>query len=177
MIQYCIPWDSGKNIGECYHDTLYFAHKEWVCFIDADTHPGMNPYFGKHLEEIIEANPEYSMLTCYTNRIGMPYMKAPHVDDQNHDIAYHRRMYNNFRAIYHTDVMDITDDKPLSGVLMLVNVEDYVDTAPTNPFSSGMRGIDNEFHFHMKKHGYKVGMMKGFYLYHWYDTNRSHLKG
>jgi hypothetical protein len=71
-IFYVVARDSNKNIGKYYNEFMEkLDDNEWLCILDGDTLQ-TSIYFGKQIEDIIENNPEYSVFTSYTNRVGGP---------------------------------------------------------------------------------------------------------
>jgi GT2 family glycosyltransferase len=176
-IFHVIPWNSDKNIGVSYNKTMSLVGSEdWVCFLDGDA-VHTTPFFGKRIEDVIDNNPEYSLFTCYTNRIGFKPQIAPDVNRETNDQKYHREFGENMWNKYGTSVLDLTDNPYISGVLLLIkkDVWEKVGGFKTN----NMLGVDNDIHMKVKEFGGKVGLMKGIYVQHWYrggnQSNTSHL--
>jgi GT2 family glycosyltransferase len=173
-----IPWNSYKNIGDSYNDTMVnVGSQDWVCFLDGDA-VHTTPFFGKHIEDVIRDNPDYDLLTCYTNRIGFPPQIAPGVDRKSNDQKYHRDFGSNMWDKYGTEVMDITKMRFISGVLLLIRKDIWEKVGGFK--NTEMLGVDNDIHMRVFKYGGKVGLMKGIYVQHWYrggDINEiNHLK-
>jgi GT2 family glycosyltransferase len=172
-----IPWNSDKNIGKSYNETMSLVRtNDWVCFIDGDavhtTH-----FFGKYIELVIEKNPQYSIFTCVTNRIGCPHQIAPGIDQKNDNQTYHREFGKKMWETYNTEVTDITNKQLFSGVIILIKKSVWERLGGFK--EDKMLAIDNDIHikaFHAKL---KVGLMKGIYVQHWYrggnQNNKSHL--
>lgn len=173
-----IPWNSDKNIGKSYNESMSLVNSDdWVCFLDGDA-VHTTPFFGKRIEEVIDSNPEYSLFTCYTNRIGFPIQIAPGVNNETNDQKYHREFGENMWNQHGTSVLDVTKKRYISGVLLLIkkNVWEKVGGFKTND----MLGVDNDIHMKVSHFGGKVGLMKGIYVQHWYRggdiSNINHLK-
>ena len=182
MISFIIPLDSDKNIARSYQKELLDSDSEWVCFIDGDA-IFTSSFFGKQLEECIRANPEYSMFTCMTNRIGNPRQRAGFCEVKSNDYHYHRRIGSNYWTINHTECDDITTGVPASGVLMLIKREDSLSILQGLSDQKGMLGIDNYIHLKLSEAGFRIGLLKGIYMYHYYSNwdginprNSDHLK-
>jgi len=59
-----IPWNSEKLIGKSYNQFMnLIGSNDWCCFLDGDA-VHTSPYFGKRIEEVIDANPSYSIVNC-----------------------------------------------------------------------------------------------------------------
>lgn len=176
-VYHSIPWNSEKNIGVSYNEMMNIVDdNDWVCFLDGDavhtTH-----FFGKRIEEVIKDNPDYNLFTCYTNRIGCHHQLAPNVDRTNNDQKYHREIGETLWVENGTLVMDITDDTPLSGVMILIRKSEWKKVGGFK--TTGMLVVDNDIHVRFRNKGMKVGLMKGIYVQHWYrgnnPGNKSHL--
>ena len=172
-----IPWDSNKNIGVSYNKILNLVDEDdWVCFLDGDA-VHTSPFFGVRLEEVIVNNSDYSMFTCVTNRIGCPYQIAQGVNQISDDQKYHREFGEKIWNSYKTQVVDITKLQLLSGVLILIQKKAWSKVGGFK--ETGMLGVDNDIHTKFKNFGFKVGLMKGIYVQHWYRggniNNKKHL--
>jgi hypothetical protein len=172
-----IPWSSEKNIGDSYNNTMNLVGtNDWVCFLDGDA-VHTTTYFGSRIENTINSNVEYSLFTCYTNRVACQYQIAPNVDRKTNDQLYHRNFGENIWNQNGTSILDITNLSELSGVFIAINrktwelVGGFKDTK--------MLTVDNDIHRKVRNIGGKVGLMKGIYVQHWYRNDnindRKHL--
>jgi GT2 family glycosyltransferase len=146
---------------------------DWACFIDGDA-VHTSHYFGARIEQTILKNPEYSLFTCYTNRIGCKYQIAPNVHWDNNDQEYHRNIGENLWATNGTSIMDITKNSPMSGVMILISKSIWEKVGGFK--EEKMLAIDNDIHLKVKQIGGKVGLMKGIYLQHWYRGGKGGIK-
>ena len=161
-----IPWNSEKKIGKSYNEMMNMVgDKDWCCFLDGDA-VHTSPFFGKRIEDVINNNPSYSMFTCYTNRIGNSYQIAPNVNGTTNDQKYHREFGENLWNQYNTNVLDITNNSPLSGVIILIKKSSWEQVGGFKEV--GMLGVDNDIHIKFRNNNFKVGLMKGIYVQHWY---------
>jgi len=168
-IYHFIPWNSDKKIGVSYNQCMkMISDIDWACFIDGDA-VHTTSFFGKRIEEVIYANPQYSLFTCYTNRIGCPYQIAPGVDQSSNDQSYHRTFGENLWNKFGTQVQDITNNSPLSGVMILIKKDIWKKVGGFK--EDKMLTVDNDIHMKVAKSGGKVGLMKGIYVQHWYRNN------
>ena len=72
-IHFIVPWSTEKNIGRAYNESMEIvSENDWVCFIDGDA-INTTTYFGLNIEKVINENSNYSLFTCYTNRVIRKY--------------------------------------------------------------------------------------------------------
>ncbi len=169
-----IPWNSDKNIGKSYNETMSMVEdNDWVCFLDGDavhtTH-----FFGTYIESVIKSNPGYSLFTCYTNRVNCKWQLAPNVEWTNNDQSYHRGIGEKLWSENKTSVIDVTNLSPLSGVLILIRKKSWELVGGFK--EDKMLAIDNDIHTKMKNNKMKVGLMKGIYVQHWYRGGNGGIK-
>ena len=175
-VYHSIPWNSHKNIGHSYNQFMSLLQdNDWACFLDGDA-VHTTTFFGKNIELIIQANPEYGLFTCYTNRIGCSY-QMPGNYWNNDSQAYHRNIGEKLWKQHGTNVLDITNKSPLSGVLILINKSKWNEVGGFK--EEKMLSVDNDIHLRFKNAGFKVGLMQGIYVQHWYrngkQKEKSHL--
>lgn len=176
-VYHCIPWSTAKNLGQSYNEFVSLLQDDdWACFLDGDA-IHTTTFFGKNIESIIQANPEYGLFTCYTNRIGNKYQIPPSVNWSNDSQKYHREWGEKLWLQHKTKVLDITNQAPLSGVLILINKNTWSQVGGFK--EDKMLSIDNDIHLRFKNAGFKVGLMQGVYVQHWYrngiQKDKSHL--
>ena len=162
-----IPWNSDKNIGISYNDSMNLVgDDDWICFLDGDA-VHTSHFFGKRIEEVINANPKYGMFTCMTNRVNCPYQIAPMVDRICNDQEYHRVFGESLWEINNTVVEDITDrNRPwISGVLIAIKKTTWKRVGGFK--ESKMLGVDTDMHKKIKIQGEKIGLMTRIYVQHW----------
>ena len=177
MIYYFVPYSTEKNLGKYYNDCLELIPDGcWACFIDGDA-MCTTSNFGHQLEEIIKEHKDFDLFTCMTNRVGTKYQcidGAWEIEDMN----THRNMGKFLQLNKRLEVEDITNNAPLSGVLMLVKKSAW--SASQKFKEAGLLGIDNSIHYAIRNIGGKVGLMKGFYVQHYYRSgninDNKHLK-
>lgn len=178
MIHTYIPYTpktKGNNLGWAYNTFMEIVPDgDWACFLDHDA-CFTTRYWYYQLEEILKSKTEFGLFTCNTNRIGCGYQRLQGIDYNNHDISYHRKVGKKIEEERYGQVLDITYQPPLSGVLILISKKTWKEV---NGFKDGFLGVDNDIHKRCSKAGIKVGLMTGIYLYHWYrgDGDISHLK-
>jgi GT2 family glycosyltransferase len=164
-----IVYSLNKNIGEEYNYSMNsIPDGDWVCFLDHDAMFTTSNWYIQ-LYDIIKQNPNYGLFTCMTNRVGMKYQIYKEIDQDNHNIRYHRNKGSDIQLKFQNTAVNITNSSPLSGVLMLISKETW---KCVGGFSHGFLGVDNDIHFRCKKHNIQVGLMSGVYVYHWYRADK-----
>lgn len=181
MIYYSIPYSTEKNLGKYYNDFMKILPNpdDYACFVDADT-IFTTPDFGHIIQKVVEENPSVGCFTCYTNRIGCKWQLLPGIDYDTNDIKYHRDLGKKIQTIFGTMCQDMTNvnkNEVMSGLLILLKKSVWEKIGGF--VEKGMLGIDNDLHWKLQKHGEKIYIMNGIYLYHWYrwpnPKNKSHL--
>ena len=133
--------------------------------------------FGHQLEEIITEHKDYDLLTAVTNRVGTSYQCEVGMWDVE-SMNAHWETGKELQSIWRTDVVDITGQAPISGVLMLLKKSAWFNSDRFQ--EAGMLGIDNSIHYAIRNMGGKVGLMRGVYMLHYYrggdPKNKAHLQ-
>jgi GT2 family glycosyltransferase len=174
-IPYC-PKTEAQDLGKAYNTFMSILDdNDWACFLDHDAmFTTVNWYH--QIEDIINQNPNVGVFTAITNRIGNPHQRyIEKSNDRIHDIKLHRAIGKTVQERYKTSVKDLTDSQLISGVVLVIKKKTWQEVGG---FKCGFLGVDNDIHQKCKNHGYKVLLMQGVYVYHWYrgDGDISHLK-
>lgn len=172
MIHTYIPYapkDKDFDLGWAYNNFMEMVNDDdWVLFLDHDA-TFTTKYWYHQVTDIVEANPEYGAFTAITNRIGnSSFQKLEGVDENNHDIKYHRKIGSHLQEQYQNEVMPYPTHRHLSGVIILVSKKTWEQIGG---FTYGFLGVDNIFHKKCREHDIPVGIAKGLYVYHWYRGN------
>ena len=156
-----------ENLGKTYNQYMELVGEDgWACFLDHDAMFTTEDWY-KQVEQIIEKNPEFSLLTASTNRIGNPGQRVAGID-KTHDILYHRKIGLRLQLQCCQEVQDVTSGHCISGVVMIVSKKAW---KKAGGFKDGFLGVDNDFHQRVAKSGGKVGVAKGLYVYHYYRAD------
>jgi glycosyltransferase involved in cell wall biosynthesis len=155
----------GKNIGAAYNRYMKLLpnDEDWACFIDHDAMWTTRDWF-KQLGDILLDNPDYGLLSVCTNRIGNSDQKLSGFAEES-NILRHRAIGKQLFNQEGTKVKDVTDKHRISGVVMLIRKDVW---KKAGGFMSGFLGVDNDMHSRVAKAGFKVGICRGLYVYHWY---------
>jgi len=176
LFTHIVPWASDRDLAGFYNFHILNAPTEWVLFTDRDVLMP-SPEYGLHVDAVIKRHGDkFSLITCTTNRVGTDYQvnrRMWNVEDMSKHVEAAKMAW---RA--HSDnLIDITNDSPISGMFMLVNKRLL---SARNIKGEGLLGIDNQMHYIAQETGQRVGLAKGIYCYHYYrggDRNDTkHLK-
>jgi len=176
MIHTYIPYaprDKKLNLGWAYNNFMSMVNEDdWVLFLDHDASFTTRDWYTQ-IEEIINDNSEYGAFSCLTNRIGQRVQLLNGVNVNNHDMFYHRKIGSTLQERDKTKVIEFPNNE-LSGVIILLSKKTW---NKIGGFKEGFLGVDNTFHRDCINNNIKVGLMLGFYVYHWYrgDGDKSHI--
>jgi hypothetical protein len=166
MIYYFTPYSVEKNIGSYYNDCMAMLPAGcWACFVDGDA-MFTTPNFGHQLQEVINKHGnDYKLFTSVTNRVGTKYQCVEGMWDVE-SMKEHREVGKLLQEKNDTNVEDITNNSPISGVLILIEKDAWFYS---DRFAErGMLGVDNSIHYAIRNKGHKVGLMTGVYVQHYY---------
>lgn len=175
LLYYCTKKNLGKAINE--HIAQVGNDEDFICVMDGDM-MYLTPDWGKQIEDAIKLNGDkFGLIGCVTNRLGRPIQRLSDIDD-NHDITYHYEIAKEQRDRYYATIEDITKKKYIAGMFMLFPKSVWNKVK----FRENNIAFDDHFSNDVRKKGYKLGLMKGLYVYHayriWSDNpskDRQHL--
>ena len=173
-IHYITVWSNNRNIGAEYNYHMSRIQKgDWACFIDGDA-MFMTKFWGNQLQEIVENNVHVGMFTCMTNRVNNVAQLHGGRISNNYDGRLHRSIAETLEVRFKDQLVDLRRNQALSGVLMMIQ-RDTWDKVKFRE-KDRLAGIDNQIHYDLLDAGFEVKLMKGVYLFHYYDKDRSHLR-
>lgn len=159
-IRYITPFATDLNIGREYNKVISELPEDcYVVLRDGDT-MFLTSDWGKQIEEIILANPEYDLITCMTNRIGIESQCVRH-------------MFNEERIGHHVSTAKISAFSARTlvephticpGMLMIFHKSLWNEIK----FVENSIFFDKRFSEEVLKSGRKIGLAKGLYLLHLY---------
>lgn len=168
MVPYC-PAEQGTNLGYAYNEQMRRLREgDWACFIDHDA-CFTTPDWYRQLEAITARLSEPCVLTACTNRVGSPWQRVEGVGPDEHSMAYHRRVGARLRDEFGTEIEDVTGRSLMSGVVILLSKKTW---ETLGGFADGFLGVDNQLHQAARDRGFKVYLMRGVYVYHWYRAEQ-----
>lgn len=172
-LRFITPWSSDKNIGKSYNEAISELPEDcYVILRDGDT-MFLTPDWGKQIEEIILANPEYDLITCMTNRIGNEKQSYSGMfEEKNLDMHFKLARFES-KSTSRTTVIPHTI---CPGMLMIFHKSLWNEIK----FVENSIYFDKRFSEAVIKSGRKIGVAKGLYLLHLYrwgqDNPKSSIK-
>jgi len=164
-----IPYAPDKKIGYAYNEVMK-SIDDWVLFVDHDVWLATNPLWHEiSIGAIKLLGHEAGWITCYTNRIGCKFQRAPSVDTKNDDILYHRRYALNLYKTNRGKIKNLTKARGgrFSGMFILTHKQAWLDAGGFTE-NMGFFGVDCNYFTKIKRAGYGVYLMQDLYVYHGY---------
>jgi GT2 family glycosyltransferase len=170
VIHVCIPYDSGKNLGAVYNQSIRMVgddpnyHHKFIVVMDHDA-MFLTPDAIKHIDVYAERFPDTGIFTCYTNRLH-PDSKGQLLGpiSENDSIRHHIEIAEKQKS----KLYEVTEiDHPIGGFLMVIKIAAW---EKVGGFSENGKclGVDNDFSGRILKAGYKILCMSGVYVFHTY---------
>jgi len=179
VVYYFTPYSIEKNLGEVYSNymSLIPNDDDWGCLLDADT-MFLTPNFGHQIQDIINKyqNDNVGLFTCYTNRIGNLEQCYRGQISEDSDIKNHKKIALEIQKSNYDKVKPLNHF--ISGHLMIIQKKVW----KTLEFDKkGLLAIDNKISYRVLRNGYKILLMEGVYIFHYYRLiegrlDKSHLK-
>jgi len=172
MIYTFIPtFPKEKDLGWAYNHFMGLIPNDddWGCLVDHDTIFTTKNWMYQ-MEDIIKKHPEYDCFVATANRIGCDYQQVADLRN-NHDVQEHIKLGHKIQKEHYSDVINVTGRIAFSGFLMLVKKGAW-NKVKFREGGEKMAGIDNHFHRDLRNRGFRIGLMKGVYLYHLYMTDK-----
>lgn len=167
-IFYSSPFRSDKNIGKAYNDFMELMPGDaYVCITDGDA-MFLNPHYGKCIEEIIKANPEYDLIGCVTNRLGILTQCYNNEFSEDTDAANH---YEKSISAWEKNGTIVEPTNLVAGLCMIFSKQTWIKVGG---FKENTIFADKLFSQSILRNKGKIGIAKGLYVFHAY---RIHKKG
>lgn len=159
-IRYITPFALDKNIGREYNQVISELPEDcYIVIRDGDT-MFLTPDWGKQIEEIIKNNPEYSLITCMTNRIGNDKQRVTGMFYEFDLNKHHQEAVSRSKSL-RTEVIPHTI---APGMLMIFHKSLWNEIK----FQERTIFFDKRFSEKVLKSGRKIGLATGLYLLHLY---------
>ena len=173
MIYYFTPTATNKDLGNAYNCYMGLLPNDddWACLTDRDTF-FLSSNYDTILNKAIEDNPDTGLFTCYTNRVGEKKQCYKGVISNNPDIVAHKVISDQLEGIYTYKELE-----SVSGFMMMVQKRTWNKIK----FKKGLLGVDNWYSEDLVKAGYKIKLIEGLYMFHYYRLKeginyKAHLK-
>lgn len=176
MIHTFIAYQAG-NLGAAYNAEMQLVPDgHWACFLD---HDAMFGTYEWHAQLEAGAESGYGLMFAVTNRVACRWQRDRLFYAEDSLVKLRERaMFSS--EMYGNQVEDIThkteaDDLP-GGVLMLTSKNVW---QAVGGFKNGILGVDNDYFRKVRDAGFRIGLLKGLYVIHWYRggdrANKAHL--
>lgn len=163
-----VPYAVNKKVGIAYNRIMQKLDG-WVGFADHDIFFANPNWYELFQNAIDKLGQKAGFITCVTNRIGCQLQKQPKVDRNNHDIHYHKKIAKQVYDESRDEIVDITDSQfPLSALVFVTHKNAW---QKAGGFSEKHIGCDSDYCGKLKRNGYRLFIIKGLYVYHWYRAN------
>lgn len=174
-VWYFNPGRGDKNLGRAYNDhcKLVPNDDDWICMTDGDVMQ-INELWPAQIEDIIRKNPEYALISCMTNRLGLVYQLPNGLSDDPNVLNHYKISKEHFDK-YYDQVMP--SKQPTAGLLMLFPKRTWnrVKFAEGLTNARGMF-VDARFATDILKKKGKIGIAKGLYVFHYYRFHHKSIK-
>lgn len=164
MIWWFTPGRGDKNIGRALNDHCALVQNEddWIVTRDGDT-MFLPPFWAKQVEDIIEEHgTKYQLFIPVTNRVASLKQRPFPKDFENYDILYHNGVA---KKLFEEHYKEVERYKGFPAGLMLVFQK---KTWNKVKFREDRIDFDTIFGRSLMMNGYKIGLMKGLYVFHGY---------
>jgi len=155
-----------KNLGNTYNQYMELLPNDddWACFLDHDAVWTTNNWYVQ-LQKVVEdeKNKEYGLYSVLCSKIGNSHQMLQR-SAGNHDYSYHRKLGEKQEKEHFAEVTEAI--RQISGVVMLTQKKIWKEVGGF--LNRGFFGRDTSYHGLITQAGYKVGIIQGVYVYHWY---------
>jgi len=161
QVRFIQPFSPDKNIGKMYNKCiLELPNNCYICLRDQDTLP-LRSDWGNQIYEVIQANPEFQIIGCMTNRLRAPYQLAAGVFSNDPDISNHIEIANELWDDHNTLVTDVPG---VAGMCMIFHKSVWEQIK----FEENSIFFDKVFCDKARKLKMNIGVARGVYLFHLY---------
>lgn len=164
-IKYFVPFSTSKNLGAEYNRYCSECTDEWIAFKDGDA-MFLDNDWGNRVEQVIKDNPDGDIFGCVTNRLRYPDQLFENRCSEETDIMEHKRISDLLWETCGTTCIDA--QRPIAGVFLLFRREIWRHIK----FHDGIISIDFLFCQEAMDAGYKIKIMTGIYLFHFYRLDK-----
>ena len=171
-----VPYSFDKDYGQACNEycELVPNDDDWIIIRDTDI-LSLTPSHMHKIREVINKYPDTGLFTCLTNRVKQKKQVADMSLFDNSDMKVHRRLA--------LDLVNKPIDAPvipyvISGYCMIFKKSTW---KTVKGFKHGILGVDNNFSWRMRQHGFNVRLIKNVYYFHYYRmlegiNDKSHIK-
>ena len=168
MIYHATPFATDKNLGKAYNDYVKLLTNkldDWIFFRDSDC-MFLTSDWGKHIQDIVEANPESGIITCLTNRVNNKKQCYGGKISDDPNIINH---YDIAKDLHDNNYWDIEEiPRVISGMMFGFSRKTWEDVEGFFEIPNTIVGVDTRFSFKISTFGKKIICMNGLYVTHYY---------
>jgi hypothetical protein len=160
-IRFIQPFSQSKNFGFEYNQCISELPDD--CFIvlrDMDTLP-LRHDWGNQIHAVIQANPEFQIIGCMTNRLRAPYQLAAGKFSNDPDISNHIEIANQ---LWDDKGTLVTEAPLVAGMCMIFHKSIWEQIR----FNENTIFFDKQFCDKARKLRMNIGVARGVYLFHLY---------
>lgn len=174
-VYYYQPYALNGNLGDVYNDCSYgHDDEDWICILDQDICI-LDSRLKWWVAQTIEAHPEIDIFGCMTNRLKSPEQRSSKMFGET-DIVKHKKRTIQHWNQFKTTVRELKENE-LAGMFMLMRAR----VLRSVKFRNGLLYLDSDFSKRAREIGYKIGIMRGIYVFHYYrlaegEKNINHLR-
>jgi GT2 family glycosyltransferase len=169
MIYFFTPYSFNKKLFDAYDNCFkLLKDDDWACLLDGDTCFFENN-FGHQIQEYIDKYPGTGMFVSYASRSAYQYMVPKDTNQESDSIAYHRRRSAEIYKNLHGQIKQI--DRHVSGHLMCLKKSTWMAIRNEIIYrcdGANLLGVDTQITNVLIENGYKILLMRGIYLFHYY---------
>lgn len=175
MIYFREVWARDKNIGAVYNHEMNLIPKneDWCCFKDGDA-TWTTKFWGNQIEDICTKHHEVGMFTAMTNRVNNRQQLYGRAISDDYNMKNHWVIGELLEHRFGDRVEVMKKNSPVSGVVMIVQKSTWNRVKFRE--KPKLAGVDNAMHYDLLEAGFTVKLMRGVYIFHKYDSDRSHLR-
>lgn len=163
MIAYSNPFRRDKDIGKAYNDFIASQPDDaWIVLQDGDM-AYLTPNWGQIIEDAAVDTPrDFGLLGCMTNRLGGLHQCYNHTFSNDMNIVNHYEIAIKLENDYWSMVEETTG---VAGLFMMFHKDIWKEVGG---FKEGTIYADTEFNKSVRQAGFKIGIIKGLYVFHVY---------
>lgn len=166
------------NLGKAYNEYMELVPNDtdWVILKDRDV-MFIQPDYLQIIAENLHKHRNVGLFTCLTNRVGNKMQLYQGRLSTDASMLTHFKIGQILgKGARHNMILSQTN---ISGVVMIIQKSVWQAIGGAD---DGVLGIDNKISYMVRKKGYRVGILQGLYVLHFYRLNttvfdKSHLNG
>jgi GT2 family glycosyltransferase len=166
VINVCIPFDPGANLGGEYNRIMEESKREWVLFLDHDVLI-LNPHWYLLCQEAIRKHPDAGLFTAFGSAGGSKFQRIGGTPARGQSILVHRGLA---KKIFQKHGFSLTENNPsdrkalISGFFMLTSKTAWKKAGGFG--NMGLFAQDHLYHRRIAAAGLKCYRIDGIYCYH-----------